>query len=130
MILHRPHVFHRKESRTEALRASLALLDAQRLMFEGQPSTTWKKYVRRFTRTFVDRIHLPTEAHQQFRTILRRIRRHHPHLFDMHLLPAGAPAAPAHLGPAFAVGAIERFATMQSAESSGQVCRHCAARRL
>lgn len=43
MILHRPYVFHRKESRTEALRASLALLDAQRLMFEGQPSATWKK---------------------------------------------------------------------------------------
>lgn len=43
MILHRPYVFHRKENRVEALRASLALLDAQRLMFEGQPSATWKK---------------------------------------------------------------------------------------
>ena len=43
LALHRPYVFHRKESRAEALRASLAMLDMQRLMFEGLPSTSWRK---------------------------------------------------------------------------------------
>ena len=43
MALHRPYVFHRKESRTEALRASLEMLELQRLFFEGLPPEAWRK---------------------------------------------------------------------------------------
>lgn len=43
MALHRLYVFHRKESRLEALRASLTILDMQKLMFEDLPSASWRK---------------------------------------------------------------------------------------
>jgi hypothetical protein len=44
MALHRPYLFHRKESRVEALRAGLLLLDMQRLLFEGLSASSWRKY--------------------------------------------------------------------------------------
>jgi len=43
MALHRPYIFHRKESRVEALRASVEMLELQRLFFEGLPPEAWRK---------------------------------------------------------------------------------------
>lgn len=43
MALHRPYVFHRKQSRDEALSAGLTMLEMQRLMFEGLSSASWRK---------------------------------------------------------------------------------------
>ncbi|TWU78752.1 hypothetical protein ED733_006702 [Metarhizium rileyi] len=45
MALHRPYLFHRKESRVEALRASLTMLDMQRSMFGGLSSTSWRNFM-------------------------------------------------------------------------------------
>ncbi|KAK2590122.1 hypothetical protein QQS21_012202 [Conoideocrella luteorostrata] len=45
MALHRPYVFHRRESRAEALRAGLALLDISRLTFAGLPSASWRNFM-------------------------------------------------------------------------------------
>lgn len=43
MALHRPYVFHRQESRNQALRASLAMLEIQRRTFEGSSPASWRK---------------------------------------------------------------------------------------
>lgn len=43
MALHRPYVFHRKESRSEALKASLTMLEIQKMTFDGLPPDTWRK---------------------------------------------------------------------------------------
>ena len=43
MALHRPYVFHRKQSRDEALKASLDVLDCGKQMFAGLPQDHWRK---------------------------------------------------------------------------------------
>lgn len=43
MALHRPYIFHRRESRSEALKASIEMLEIQRLTFEGLPPESWRK---------------------------------------------------------------------------------------
>lgn len=43
MALHRPYIFHRKQSRDEALKASLDVLDTGRHMFLGLPPDHWRK---------------------------------------------------------------------------------------
>ena len=43
MALHRPYVFHRKQSRTEALKASLTMLELQKLTFDDLPPDSWRK---------------------------------------------------------------------------------------
>ena len=45
MALHRPYIFHRKESRIEALRASVEMLELQRIFLESLPPEAWRKYV-------------------------------------------------------------------------------------
>lgn len=53
MALHRPYIFHRKESRSEALQASIEMLEIQRLTFEGLPPESWRKYVSHNSRKSV-----------------------------------------------------------------------------
>jgi hypothetical protein len=43
LALHRPYIFNRSKSRTEALKASLGLLRIQNLEFQGTHPTSWKK---------------------------------------------------------------------------------------
>lgn len=45
MALHRPYVFHQKQSRTEAVKASLRMLEIQQLTFEGLSSDSWRNYL-------------------------------------------------------------------------------------
>ncbi|KAM4059876.1 fungal specific transcription factor [Hirsutella rhossiliensis] len=45
MALHRPYVFHRRESRVAAMRASLELLELQRVIFEEAPPEAWRSFV-------------------------------------------------------------------------------------
>lgn len=45
MALHRPYMFHRRESRSNALKASIEMLELQRLTFKGLPPESWRKYV-------------------------------------------------------------------------------------
>ncbi|KAI5466953.1 hypothetical protein BGZ63DRAFT_346626 [Mariannaea sp. PMI_226] len=45
MALHRPYVFHRKESRAEAIQASLRMLEVQKMTFQGLPPDTWRNYL-------------------------------------------------------------------------------------
>lgn len=45
MALHRPYVFHRKESRAEAIQASLRMLEIQKMTFQGLPPDTWRNYL-------------------------------------------------------------------------------------
>ena len=43
MALHRPYVFHRKESRSAALYASMEMLDVQRRNFDSLAASSWRK---------------------------------------------------------------------------------------
>lgn len=43
MALHRPYVFNRQKSRTEALKASLDMLHRQMVTFRGIKPNSWKK---------------------------------------------------------------------------------------
>jgi hypothetical protein len=43
MALHRPYVIHRRESRTEALMASIRMLSCMKQTFEGLPPKSWTK---------------------------------------------------------------------------------------
>lgn len=43
MALHRPYVFNRKESRSEAIQASLRMLELQKMTFHGLPPDSWRK---------------------------------------------------------------------------------------
>ncbi|KAK7430606.1 hypothetical protein QQZ08_002898 [Neonectria magnoliae] len=45
MALHRSYVFHRKESRAEAIQASLRMLEIQRMTYQGLPPDTWRNYM-------------------------------------------------------------------------------------
>jgi hypothetical protein len=45
ICLHRPYIFTRATSRTEALKASISMLQNQMLTFQGTDTTSWKKYV-------------------------------------------------------------------------------------
>jgi hypothetical protein len=45
MALHRPYIFNRAESRLEALKACIEMLQRQRLSFEGLKPNSWKKSV-------------------------------------------------------------------------------------
>ncbi|KHO11684.1 Zn(2)-C6 fungal-type DNA-binding domain protein [Metarhizium robertsii ARSEF 23] len=90
MALHRPYLFHRKESRLEALTAGLAMLEMQRSMFEGLPSTSWRNFML-FFGTF-DAIVLVASVYILF-----------PHEHPEHR----------HLSVQHIHWAIERFATMQ-----------------
>lgn len=45
MALHRPYVFHRKISRTEAVKASIGMLELQKMTFEGLSPDSWKNYL-------------------------------------------------------------------------------------
>ncbi|OAQ96659.1 hypothetical protein LLEC1_05483 [Akanthomyces lecanii] len=44
MALHRPYIFHRKESRVEALRAAVNMLGTQRKTFDGLPLVQWRGF--------------------------------------------------------------------------------------
>jgi hypothetical protein len=43
MALHRPYIFHRKQSRAEALKASLGMLEVQQRDFEASEPISWRK---------------------------------------------------------------------------------------
>ncbi|KAF5006106.1 hypothetical protein FDECE_7478 [Fusarium decemcellulare] len=43
--LHRPFVFNRKESRVEAMQASLRALEIQKMTFEGLPPDSWRNFM-------------------------------------------------------------------------------------
>jgi hypothetical protein len=45
LALHRPYIFHRKESRRQALEASIKMLELQRASFGDLPRDSWTKYV-------------------------------------------------------------------------------------
>ncbi|KAF4975061.1 hypothetical protein FZEAL_8107 [Fusarium zealandicum] len=45
IALHRPYVFNRKESRDEAIRASLKTLEIQKMTFEGLPPDSWRNFM-------------------------------------------------------------------------------------
>ncbi|KHO01940.1 uncharacterized protein MAM_00941 [Metarhizium album ARSEF 1941] len=90
MALHRPYLFHRKESRVKALTAGLGMLEMQRSMFEGLPSASWRNFML-FFGTF-DAIVLVAAVYILF----PRDHPEHRHLSVQHI----------HW-------AIERFATMQ-----------------
>ncbi|CAM1503937.1 Fc.00g015280.m01.CDS01 [Cosmosporella sp. VM-42] len=45
MALHRPYVFNRKESRSEAIQASLRMLEIQRMTFHGLPPDSWRNFM-------------------------------------------------------------------------------------
>lgn len=44
MALHRPYIFHRKESRVAALRAAVNMLGIQRRTFDGLPLIQWRGF--------------------------------------------------------------------------------------
>lgn len=44
MALHRPYIFHRRESRVEALRAAVNMLGLQRQTFDGLPLVQWRSF--------------------------------------------------------------------------------------
>ncbi len=44
MALHRPYIFHRKESRVAALRAAVNMLGIQRKTFDGLPLVQWRGF--------------------------------------------------------------------------------------
>ncbi|KFA81881.1 hypothetical protein S40288_01677 [Stachybotrys chartarum IBT 40288] len=48
MALHRPYIFHRKESRTEALKASLEMLELQKRAFEDMDPVGWRDFMMFF----------------------------------------------------------------------------------
>ncbi|KJZ80333.1 hypothetical protein HIM_00183 [Hirsutella minnesotensis 3608] len=48
LALHRPYVFHRRESREAAVRASLELLEVHRILFEACPPEEWKNFMMFF----------------------------------------------------------------------------------
>lgn len=43
MALHRPYIFNRQKSRTEALKASIEMLHRQMLTFQGLDAGSWRK---------------------------------------------------------------------------------------
>ncbi|KAH7321205.1 hypothetical protein B0I35DRAFT_209418 [Stachybotrys elegans] len=45
MALHRPYMFHREQSRTEALKASLEMLELQGKAFEGLSPNKWRDFM-------------------------------------------------------------------------------------
>ena len=45
IAIHRPYVFHRKRSRTEALHASIRMLDSQLESFRGLDPKTWRNFL-------------------------------------------------------------------------------------
>ncbi|KAM5358720.1 hypothetical protein ACJZ2D_015037 [Fusarium nematophilum] len=45
IALHRPYVFNRKESRAEAISASLRALEIQKMTFEGLPPDSWRNFM-------------------------------------------------------------------------------------
>lgn len=47
--LHRPYVFHRKESRVEAISSSLRTLEIQKLTFEGLAPDSWRNFMLFFS---------------------------------------------------------------------------------
>ncbi|KAL7944454.1 hypothetical protein V8C42DRAFT_89009 [Trichoderma barbatum] len=44
VALHRPYIFHREDSRVEVIKASLGMLEMQRLMFAGLPPKSWRNW--------------------------------------------------------------------------------------
>jgi hypothetical protein len=88
MALHRPYIFTRPKSRTEALKASLDMLHAQKLHFKMLKPRAYKTCVSPFLSGSV--LYRLTDI-MQILPLLRHIRRHRAHGIHLHPLPQGAP---------------------------------------